>query len=1420
MIFSELNPILQTLLASLQSSERARADSGSNEQLSEQITTFRIRSNMIRRLIVAIEGVSQVHGGSEALVAMAEFVLLPLILVLQSGVDMRSSAKVGGGPPQLPSLNQYLVLRSAQMRCVEDAAVALGTYFDSIGSKSNSLDDAILLRCLVSCTMSLSAVEMALRFNGDDTNHSTALDDGDDCRLALLKAISCLCVASQETGRNPIPGRLSDSSLSRTIATHMDGVLMIRVVGGCMTILQGLLVDDDGGHFEDEVKIPTGQGCHGRGNWKLGLSVLDTLDIMLRSVPHQEVWRNVLPGAFATLFRVSLKSCRTRASGTLSSSGARAISIIALLLRVSIGIGKLSTEKMGSCFTENTVTTSGSTSSALPMTSAASRLFSAASLAGGTSSDYSDGSKDISSTSTESAFRDEVNARLPGPLTMIIRIGSVHSSAELKRAIINLVDALLVDTRTCWSQTTKDALFTVALECCLSLLNDGDGEFEPSSYIFPYIIHTCRGKMKLIYVPVCSILFFSFAYIYIETIATMARATLCSYRKVHTEGAWKEMASANFVPRVVELIQALPYLASRGHESELRARCSLISGYVRVTLDEMVGSPSSKEGGTGYQMDIGSALACEEVSSVIRRALAELLQLDHTALPLSSSLIEQSCSLKSSLNPPSRTRFFAFLREEASISATMDMLNLLGRALGPRNGSIFVDACIADLSDNMSSSGKSHVQRQCSGLPVLAGEILSAAFESRSKTRILQSLVSSILPIITRPPLWSLPTYQGSADVHGVPQSQSLDRSALVMHSYLSSGKGTSSIDNAIHLSGGYTSARGLADLEESPPALTSASAIFVSALLQIINVIAHLLQESMAPFLPIVLYCVVEKTSPVHHHHVRQSALVTLEHLSKTDGCSNINIFLAKHFDYLVDSIIGTLRRQSGRLGEDLLCSGVVDILLRSLGKELCFNVNVAHLSLLTELVDVIMVEYDDSLIYTESGAQRDAALSLLKIFDAATSSFGIAIANTQRKACEGDDENVEKRSSMKVKDPWLTSLADFNVEDNSHSDDEDGHGDSLHVLSEENFCRQHQMKEEENSEGRGREDGGPFSKDETGSGGPICETAWIASVIATSNGILSRCCYLLSISDLIVRRNTCKTFISTLRLLALSEEAQKNNQDGEEASIVGNVLFMSISSMWPSIHQQLKIISQQFRAKDSEAATSMLILAASKSQNTAPFHDKVFIAGLFELIGCVCELSGDFMTSRFESDVWPIIAELISHEIMLRERRTRGQSNEQISSTRKAIASANHCDNTLSVIAILRCISQSFQPKVLGSGLVGLVSSMGTLILPLLADDGDVGDAAEGVVRALLILDSDALWRSLVDISGGHAIIQRRRYKSRPSMLSLGGTTTCGDINNTFSTGTFVSQDHKTVSKSNLTRRAIKLLGFADGLDEQLIT
>ena len=1111
-------------------------------------------------------------------------------------------------------------------------------------------------------------------------------------------------------------------------------------------------------------------------------------------------------------------------------------------------------ENSESSSTESVTSTRSSRYSTQRMISEASnKLLSAAFSAGGTTPEahFSAESKaDESPTSADSPFMDEVNERLPAPLRMIINVSSVHPSAEVKEAALVLVRVLLVDTRTVWSQPKKacspprvgtecspptDSLSIVVLECCLSLLNDeGHGE---CGTVVCLVIFRCKWII-VCKCSQCSCLFVSLMRFHVcsEKVAATARGVLHSYRNLHTEQTWKQACSA-IVPRVVELIQGLPSLASRGRESELRAQIRLVGGYLRVALDDtsegLMGNvrkrnETEQNGGSVLSKkelrrrgDLASALACEGVSSVIRLSLTELLQLDPTTLPLSPDMpssrlfIEQSGSLQT-MNSTGRTRY-AFLREEESVSFTLDMLNLLGRALGAKKGALFVDACIADLSDNssllhsdMSLTGKSQVQwlGRCSGLPVLAGEILFATFGGGGgccNDKILQSLVSAILPIITRPPLWTLPTSLESVEDHALP-SESADKSVLVMHSYLSS---TDGVDNFVH-SGGQISTR--TAKEEASASAFSGNAVFISALMDIINVIAELLGESITPFLPLVLYSVVEKTSPVHHHHVQQSAWMTLEHLAKAEGFSDLNTFLTQNLDYLVDSIIGALRQRFGeKRSEDLFCSGAIDILLRALGKswELDhFDINAAHVVRLAELLDHVMVAYDDSghMVHTGRDVRRNSALRLLKVFDAAIFCLRMAISNVHRKGRFGGEVD-RKGPVIEANEPWLASLADFKVEEHSSDDDDDESRDGSALAAEED-----------------KMDSSASLPTKNHQGDQFRERAWIASVIASTNSILSRCCYLLSIPDLQVERATCKCITSALRLLSLAEEAQKISEEGEGdedevPGVVGNALLMSISDIWPSISQRIKTISH--RAKDN--ARAVLILSGSQlhNKNTPSFKDKVFIAELFELIGCMCVLSGDFMTSRFEHDVWPVFAELIGHEVILRDRRRKGHTagqtpNLSMSATRKVIASAGLCDNALpndrnqvALLAMLACIAQCLQSRVLGVGLMGLVSSIGTLVLPLLADDGRVGDAAAEVVKSLLALDSDALWRPLMTLSGG-GHVSPRPYKSRSS-LSRNDTGCPLDV--------IVKERVDERVNNSLTRRAHQLVDFAGGLPEQVI-
>ena len=580
LIFSRLDPIIRTLLASMQneSSTAAAAAATDNPKKSMSVSapgreerggskvspeeaanaerhllgTLRVRSNLLRRLRATLDDVctptrldngkvdEDSDGAPEVLVAMAEFVLLPLILILQKGVesnpyifpDIRPPPQSHASLAQERSL--YYIRRTAQLRCVEDAAAALATYVKAISGKCGLLDSAIVVRCLVACTLSLSSVEAAFTGNekagsgqadgpGDEKKCSSAagnssnstdgtsltktdggsLDAGDECRLALLRCISALFDLARPllTEGKDVPTNsqigASGSALSQRIANHMDGALLVRIVGGCMTILETLVA---------EAKARDVSRC----NLTLGLATLDSLQEMIDAVPDADIWRKVLPGAFAGLFKLAITSSRVQAAGALSSSklGAKAIRTIAFVLDVSLSS---SSRPVGA--TEDSAEDLLSTEvsgSASAMASAAAQLLAAAASAGATTASTSLPSVDNDDTTsppkqstTLSPFLEEVNVRLPVPLKVLLGICTVHRSASIKRAGICLCTALLVDTRDVWASkkipsmgeksegggdgdkinANEVDLERAALECCLSLLGDDDCTFRLICYV-------------------------------------------------------------------------------------------------------------------------------------------------------------------------------------------------------------------------------------------------------------------------------------------------------------------------------------------------------------------------------------------------------------------------------------------------------------------------------------------------------------------------------------------------------------------------------------------------------------------------------------------------------------------------------------------------------------------------------------------------------------------------------------------------------------------------------------------------------------------------------------------------------------------------------------------------------------------------
>merc|ERR1740124_266834 len=70
--------------------------------------------------------------------------------------------------------------------------------------------------------------------------------------------------------------------------------------------------------------------------------------------------------------------------------------------------------------------------------------------------------------------------------------------------------------------------------------------------------------------------------------------------------------------------------------------------------------------------------------------------------------------------------------------------------------------------------------------------------------------------------------------------------------------------------------------------------------------------------------------------------------------------------------------------------------------------------------------------------------------------------------------------------------------------------------------------------------------------------------------------------------------------------------------------------------------------------------------------------------------------------------------------------------------------------LLSCLECIQRVFSGQETGLLLSQLVPTVGAIVMPLLSDNGMIGDAAMDTTKALLSVDSDSLWRGLLMMSG----------------------------------------------------------------------
>lgn len=174
--------------------------------------------------------------------------------------------------------------------------------------------------------------------------------------------------------------------------------------------------------------------------------------------------------------------------------------------------------------------------------------------------------------------------------------------------------------------------------------------------------------------------------------------------------------------------------------------------------------------------------------------------------------------------------------------------------------------------------------------------------------------------------------------------------------------------------------------------------------------------------------------------------------------------------------------------------------------------------------------------------------------------------------------------------------------------------------------------------------------------------------------------------------------------------------------------------------------------------------------------------------MISTLSELCDGFIADRFQSTIFPHMSKLF--ESLLHIVGTSSDNEKEKDETRyNNIRIKNEDENILN--SLLDCVSRVFSAN--GVYLASMVSIVGSIIVPFIALDGTVGDSAMDAMKALVKVDSDCLWRTLMKMSG-------RDIPKRPLL----------PVNNRVS--------HPVV-ESRLSKRCLEIVHFINDLPEQNI-
>jgi hypothetical protein len=178
--------------------------------------------------------------------------------------------------------------------------------------------------------------------------------------------------------------------------------------------------------------------------------------------------------------------------------------------------------------------------------------------------------------------------------------------------------------------------------------------------------------------------------------------------------------------------------------------------------------------------------------------------------------------------------------------------------------------------------------------------------------------------------------------------------------------------------------------------------------------------------------------------------------------------------------------------------------------------------------------------------------------------------------------------------------------------------------------------------------------------------------------------------------------------------------------------------------------------------------------------------------------QVSGSFLVDRIRQQVWPIIAELLDVFVRLGKETSRKQpSTDNLAFNELVQGETVVTEREKLLFSILDFLSRIYGQRECGMGLTDLIPTVGTIIIPFLANHGELRDRTLRALKTIMLIDCDALWRPLLQLS--HHPLPPRPFGHKDSCTAV------------------VNPDQECTTPLELA--AEELVAFVDSLPEQTL-